>query len=381
MDRTSQFIINPPDRPRLKLNPEFNSIFRNADPLPFHRSLRKYAPTDIHSLSKLAKSLDIKELWIKDESRRFKLNTFKCLGASFAINELLNGKKKDVVFCTGTDGNHGRSVAWAARKFKKKAIVYVPEFTAKARIKNIKRYKGKVIVVEGDYDQAVATARKEAEKKGYVLLQDTSWKNYTKVPTLITSGYKTMLEEIDAYFSSPSAPVFDFVFLQAGVGTLASSVVAWFRNRYRGKMPKFVLVEPNESDCFIESMKNSKVTTTKKSQQTIMAGLNCGTPSILAWDILKSGVDLFLSIHDDYAIKAVQSLYYPFKNDPQIFAGESGAAGLAGLLALTYDPTLKEAREEVGLNKDSRVLIFSSEGVTDPESFDEIISREIILSS
>jgi diaminopropionate ammonia-lyase len=327
----------------------------------------------------MARSLEIKELWLKDESKRFKLNTFKCLGASYAIRQYLDGKKEDVVFCTGTDGNHGRSVAWAARKFKKKTIVFVPEFTAKARIKNIKRYKGKVIVVEGDYNLAVQRAWEEAEKNKYVLLQDTSWEGYTDIPTLITAGYKTMMSEIDDFFDRPSSPPFDFVFLQAGVGTLASSVVAWFRNRYPRKMPKFVLVEPNESDSFMESMKNKKLCNTKRSQQTIMAGLNCGTPSMVAWKILKDGTDLFLSIHDDYAIKAMQNLYYPFKNDPQIFSGESGAAGLAGLIALACDPGLREIKEEIGLNKHSRVLVFSTEGVTDPDNFDEIINREVEL--
>jgi len=379
MEKKSHYFYNPPDRPKLSLDRKFNAVFKNADPISFHRKLSKYAPTALHNLSKLAKSLEIKELWLKDESKRYKLNTFKCLGASYAIKEYLEGRKEDVVFCTGTDGNHGRSLAWAARKFKKKTIVFVPEFTAKARIKNIKRYKGKVIVVDGDYDLAVQRAREEAEENNYVLLQDTSWEGYTDIPTLITAGYKTMLSEIDEYFDKPSSPPIDFVFLQAGVGTLASSVVAWFRNRYPRKMPKFVLVEPNESDSFIESMNKNELQSSKKSQQTIMAGLNCGTPSVLAWNILKDGVDLFLSIHDDYAVKAMQSLYYPFKNEQQIFSGESGAAGLAGLIALSYDPNLKEIKEKIGLKKDSRVLVFNTEGVTDPDTFDEIISREVEL--
>ncbi len=379
METKAQYFLNSPDRPKLILDRKFNAVFKGADPIIFHRTLPKYAPTSLHNLSKLARSLEIKELWLKDESKRFKLNTFKCLGASYAIKEYLEGRKEDVVFCTGTDGNHGRSLAWAARKFKKKTIVFVPKFTAKARIKNIKRYKGKVIVVDGGYDLAVKQAREEAEKNNYVLLQDTSWEGYTDIPTLITAGYKTMLSEIDEYFEKPPSPVFDFVFLQAGVGTLASSVVAWFRNRYPRKMPRFVLVEPSESDSFIESMKNNKLQASNKSQETIMAGLNCGTPSILAWNILKNGIDLFLSIHDDYAVKAMQNLYYPFKNDPQIFSGESGAAGLAGLIALSFDPNLKEIKETIGLNKDSRVLVFSTEGVTDPDTFDEIISREVEL--
>jgi threonine dehydratase len=144
-------------------------------------------------------------------------------------------------------------------------------------------------------------------------------------------------------------------------------------------MPKFITVEPLESDSLLESCRNQALSKTKGTQKTVMAGLNCGTPSRQAWEILSSGVDLFLAIPDDYAIKAMQSLYFPFKNDAQIYAGESGAAGLGGLLALANDPSLKEAKEKIGLCEDSRVLVFNTEGVTDPDSFEELISREVEL--
>ena len=372
-------MLNPPDRPGLKLKREFNKILRETDILAFHRSLKEYAPTPLINLAKLSKSLDIKELWIKDESLRFGLNAFKALGASYAVHKYLEGKKEDVTFCTASDGNHGRSVAWAAMKTGRKAVIVVPKNTAQARIDNILKYQGSVTVIDGDYDAAVMYAREEAEKKGYVLMQDTSWRGYTKIPSLITAGYTTIMEEIDEYFSHPQTPVFDFIFLQAGVGSFASSVVAYARNRYRGRMPKFVLVEPNESDAFLESARNNLLSTTRKSQQTIMTGLNCGTPSILAWEILKDGIDLFLTIPDEYAIKAMQDLYYPFKNDHQVFSGESGAAGLGGLIALSCNPELREIKKQIGLDNQSRVLIFNTEGVTDPDSFEERISKEVVL--
>jgi diaminopropionate ammonia-lyase family len=187
------------------------------------------------------------------------------------------------------------------------------------------------------------------------------------------------MEEIDEYFSYPKTPVFDFVVLQAGVGSFASSVVAYFRNRYRGKMPKFILVEPSEADGFLESARNNKLSKTLRSQQTIMAGLNCGTPSTIAWEILKDGIDLFLTIPDKYAVKAMQDLYFPFKNDHQVFSGESGAAGLGGLIALSCNPELREIKKQVGLDSQSRVLVFNTEGVTDPDSFEETISKEVEL--
>jgi diaminopropionate ammonia-lyase len=188
-----------------------------------------------------------------------------------------------------------------------------------------------------------------------------------------------MMMELEDSLHPEKEPGIDFVFMQSGVGTWASSVVAYYRNRYPGNMPRLVTVEPLESDALLESCKQNALTKTRQSQETIMAGLNCGTPSLIAWNILKDGVDLFLSIPDIYAARAMQSLYYPFKTDRQIFAGESGAAGLAGLMALASDDALKEAKKKIGLDKTSRVLVFNTEGVTDPESFDELISQEIEL--
>ena len=373
------FYLNSPDRPALKLDEAFNTVFLNEDPLAYHSKLRCYEPTPLVSLPRLAKSLGIKELYVKDESKRFRMNTFKVLGASYALHKVRETMQEDVTFCTATDGNHGRSLAWSARKLKQKAIIYIPAHSATARIKNIKKLRASVVLVDGDYDATVQRAREDSEKFGYKLIQDTSWEGYTSIPTIITAGYKTMMIELENSLHPKKAAGIDFVFIQCGVGTWASSVVAYYHNRYPGKMPKLVTVEPNESDALLESRRQMNLAKTRAGQETIMAGLNCGTPSLLAWNILKDGVDLFLSIPDVYAARAMQSLYYPFKKDKQIFAGESGAAGLAGLIALTCDESLEEAKARIGLNEKSRVLVFNTEGVTDPESFDELISQEIDL--
>ncbi len=377
MSLTCNYYFPPEERPRLELNRNFNRIFKNADPLAYHSKIRNYQPTPLINLPKLAKSLGIKELYLKDESSRFRQSTFKSLGASYAINRYLEASPGKCTFCTATDGNHGRSVAWAAHRHKQNAVIYVPEHTAESRIRNIKKQRAKVVIVEGDYDATVKRARKDAHKYGYVLIQDTSWEGYTEVPAIIASGYKTMLDELDDLLHTKKSPGFDFAFLQCGVGTWASSVVAYYRNRYPRCMPKFVTVEPLESDSLMESCRRQALSKTRGSQETVMAGLNCGTASLQAWEILHAGIDLCLAIPDDYAIKAMQSLYFPFKNDAQIFAGESGAAGLAGLLALCNDPSLREIREKIGLGDNSIVLVFNTEGVTDPDSFDELISREV----
>jgi diaminopropionate ammonia-lyase len=293
------YYLNLKEKPGFLLDRKFNRVFKNEDPLAYHSKLRRYEPTPLISLSRLAKSMGIKELYIKDESRRFRQNTFKTLGASFAIHKYLEANPGKHIFCTATDGNHGRSVAWAAKMNKQKAVIFVPVDTAVSRIKNIKKQRGNVIVVDGDYDATVAKARDEAERNGYILMQDTSWEGYTEIPTLITAGYKTMMMEMDELLHTPGEPLIDFVFLQSGVGTWASSVVAYYRNRYPKKMPRIIAVEPIESDSLLESVRQDGVSKTKGSQQTLMSGLNCGTPSDLAWKILKEGVDLFLAIPDD----------------------------------------------------------------------------------
>jgi diaminopropionate ammonia-lyase len=268
-------------------------------------------------------------------------------------------------------------VAWAARRHKQKAVIFVPKDTARARIKNIRKLRAKVHIVDGDYDRAVMRARAAERLYGYVLIQDTSWEGYTEIPSIIATGYKTMLIELEELLMTKSDPGVDFVFLQSGVGTWASSVLAYYRNKYPRNMPKIIIVEPVESDSMLASCREQSLSRTGGTQETVMAGLNCGTASLQAWKILKDGADLFLAIPDDYAIKAMQNLYFPFKNDTQIFAGESGAAGLGGLLALCQDDSLAELKEKIGLNEKSRVLVFNTEGVTNPDSFEELISREV----
>ncbi len=378
MDQTCSYQLNAPDRPPVKLDRKFNEIFKSDEIFRFHRHLRCYAPTPLVPLPKLAKSLGIKELYVKDESKRFRINTFKSLGASYGVAKVIEKRKKEkLTFCTATDGNHGRSVAWAARNSRQKAVIFVPKNTTALRIKNIKKHRGEVIVVDGDYDKAVAAAREESEKKGYILLQDNSWEGYAEIPKYIAAGYKTMMTEMENSLHPPEAPLVDFVFLQVGNGTWASSVVTYYRNRYPKKMPTLISVEPTECDSLLESFKRGKISKTKGSQQTSLVGLNCGTPSLLAWEILRNGIDVFLAIPDMYAIKAMQDLYYPFKRDKQIFAGESGAAGLGGLIAITCDPGLQELKKQIGLNGESRVLVFVTEGVTDPDVFEELIAEEV----
>jgi len=353
-------------------------ILKKDDPLHLHKSFAHYSPTPIILLKDLSHKLGIKELWVKDESKRFNLQAFKVLGASYAIHKFLQKNKGNYIFCTATDGNHGTAVAWASKLFHQKAKIFVPEYTVNSRIKKIENEGAKVVIVKGNYDKTVRVATEEANKHGYHLIQDTSWKGYTKIPALITAGYTTIFREMENIINLPGKPEIDMILIQAGVGSLASAAVYYYRNRYQNNCPRIICVEPTEADCLLESVKHNKIRTSRKSQRTIMTGLNCGTPSLIAWQILKRGVDLFISIPDPYTIKAMQLLYYPEGKDVQILSGESGAAGLGGLIALLTNPDLNEIKQKISLNKSSKVLIFNTEGITDPIHFNKLIKMNKI---
>ena len=352
---------------------KYKGVFDNGEILRFHRSLPGYQPTPLYSLSSLAGGLNIGELWVKDESERMGLKAFKVLGASYAISKMLDGLSKDAVFCTATDGNHGKAVAWSARMAGRHSIIFMPASSVESRIHNIENEGAKVIVVGGDYDDAVHMAKEKASEKGWILVQDTSWDGYTDIPVNIMAGYSTVFREMEDTLHKPGEPAFDVVFLKAGVGSWAASAAWYYHERYREKRPKIVLVEPSSADCVMESKKRGMPVPIEKSGETMMAGLNCATASRLACEILHNSVDLFLSIPDWYAGAAMNALYYAKDEDEQIISGESGAAGLGGLLAMLREDSLGEARDFIGLSNNSRVLVFNTEGNTDPINFNKII--------
>lgn len=329
----------------------------------YHKHLVDYNPTPLYTLD--GHALGLGRLYVKDESQRFGLKAFKALGASYATHILLKENPYITTFCTATDGNHGKAVAWAAARLGRRAKVYVPKHTVTARIRAIEEQAAEVVVVDGDYDTAVRQAELDAHKNGWTLVQDTAWPGYESIPELIMAGYLTQFLEIEDQIDLQP----DLILLQAGVGSWAAAAACYYRARY-GKKPILICVEPIEADCILESAKQGRVTSTTASQQTIMAGLNCGTPSTLAFEILKASINLFLAIDDSWTIEAMKLLYAN-----QIVSGESGAAGLAGLLALLHDNSLQKCKEHLGITASSTVLVFNSEGDTDPESFQAIMGK------
>lgn len=390
----SDFSFNP----YYKKNPDWSDkkFLNDNDMMDFHRSLKGYTPTPLYSLKNLSEDLGIGELWVKDESHRFGINAFKALGASYAIYRFLQRRWEEkfntkllpkeflqpdtidkmgkFTFCGATDGNHGRAVAWTAKMLNQRSVIYMPANTAKSRIDNIKSENGEVILIDGTFDDCVEQCKIDAEKNNWQAISDTAYEGYYDIPSWILLGYTTIFREIEKEFLDTS---FDFVFLQAGVGGLAAAGTSFFVRKYQEKRPKLICVEPISSDCFLESIKNGNGNPipTKGVQDSIMAGLNCGIPSPLAWPIIKDGMDTFISISDNYAEEAMLALYNPKGDDHRVISGESGSSGLAGLLALLKNKTLSECKEKLYINENSKILVINTEGDTDPEGFRKVVGR------
>jgi diaminopropionate ammonia-lyase len=315
---------------------------------------------------------------VKDESNRYGIQSFKSLGASWAIHCYLQENPGKFTFCTATDGNHGRAVAWSARIHNQKALVFIPSYTVESRIRNIAKEGAEVRIIQEDYDICVKISNEIARQNGYVLIQDTSWKGYEKIPGLISEGYYTQfLEIIQKLKSGKHKLPFDIVFLQSGVGSWAASVATFLQNTFGEVSPKIVIVEPANSDCILESVLNGKISKTKGSQETIMAGLNCGTPSAIAFETLRNLADVYISIPDVYAKIALKIFQNPVGKDPKTESCETGAAGLAGYLALIYSPELAEVRSFLKISGKSRILLINTEGNTDPEMNAKIMSENL----
>ena len=365
------FFLNHPNN---KITPTISTkILENSSSMKFHINLEDYNCPPLVSLKSLAKELKINNLFVKDESERFGLNAFKVLGASYAVYQLLNTESDITTFCTATDGNHGRAVAWSASKENKKCVVYVPEDTTKLRMNAISKEGAEVYKLEMNYEKTCDYAKKMSLENNWTLIQDTSWDNYEEIPSLIMSGYLTHFHELENQMGLNYNCKIDIIFLQCGVGSWPASCIWYFLNKYKGDRPKIVIVEPLESAGIFESFNLGYRSSPNGNYKTIMAGLNCGIPSKNGWDIIKNGCDASIRISDDYVIKASRKYYYPNDRDKRIISGESGAAGLAGLLKIISDPTFDKLREHINFSSKSNILLFNTEGATDMHDFNQII--------
>nr|WP_326189028.1 diaminopropionate ammonia-lyase [uncultured Oscillibacter sp.] len=363
----------------------------------FHRSFPQYSITPLASLDGMAKHLGLGSLFVKDESYRFGLNAFKVLGGSFAMaryiaqqmgrdvgemtydyltSEAFRQEFGQATFFTATDGNHGRGVAWAANKLGQKAVVHMPKGSAKSRFDNIAKEGAKVTIEEVNYDDCVRMAAAEAaETKHGVVVQDTAWAGYEEIPAWIMQGYGTMANEAAEQLRQLEVNRPTHVFVQAGVGSLAGAVVGYFTNLYPNNPPKFVVMEAKAADCLYRGAVagDGDPRIVDGDLTTIMAGLACGEPNILSWDILRNHVSAFVSCPDWVSARGMRMLGMPVKGDPSVVSGESGAVGMGLISAIMEDDTYRDLREHLELDRFSQVLMFSTEGDTDPEKYRRIL--------
>ena len=363
----------------------------------FHSSFPEYRPTPLASLSRLAGALGLGALYVKDESQRFGLNAFKVLGGSWAIARCIGQRLQispeelsfdlltrpsvrkalgELTFVTATDGNHGRGVAWAANRLGQKAVVFMPKGSTQTRLENIRKEGATATIEEVNYDECVRMAAAAAAKtENGVVVQDTAWEGYEEIPAWIMQGYGTMAMEADEQLSQMDCGRPTHVFVQAGVGSLAGAVQGYFANRYPDNPPTVVVVEADVAACLYKGAAagDGKLRIVDGDMQTIMAGLACGEPNTISWDILKNHVKVFVSAPDWIAAKGMRMLAAPIKGDPQVTSGESGAAPFGVLAAVMTMDEYKDLRDAIGLDEHSKVLLFSTEGDTDPERYKNIV--------
>lgn len=362
----------------------------------FYLSTPFYAPTRLVSLDAYSKQVGIAKMLVKDESTRFseKLKSFKATGGMFAMARVIakhagldidhltydqlqtpaaRQVAQQLTFYTATDGNHGRGVAWAAQQLGTHAVVKMPAGSSQTRADHIQQFGADVEITDKNYDQTVQLAKELADQDSNgVLIQDYAWGDYITIPKDISLGYSIIASELLNSFDQDVEPT--HLFLQAGVGQFAAGMIQAVRRKLRET--KIIIVEPATVDCYFESIKqgDGQLHTIPGSPQTIMAGLNCQTPSASAWPIIKDNAAYYGTLTDDVAEEGMRRLANPFGHDSKIVAGESGVAGFAYVNALLADPQYQEQRAELGLDENARVMAINTEGDTDEESYQQIVT-------
>ena len=380
-----------PDATKVFPNPQATQQLEGEIPggeaFDFHQKLPGYRESPLIDAPGIADVLGVGKVWVKDESSRFDLPAFKFLGASWAIYRVLLERSggaigpwqtfddlrerfaplKPLTLIAATDGNHGRAIARMAHLLGIASHIFVPRGMAQARIDAIEGEGANVTIVNGSYDDAVTRAAALASENALVI-SDTAWDGYTQIPRWIMEGYTTILRELDDQLAATGSPRVDLVAAQMGVGGLATAVVWHYRRPELANQPKIVGVEPLAADALLESARAGRMVEVPGPHTSIMAGLCCGVPSLVAWPILSSGIDVFVAIDDEWAREAMRELA-----KAGVVSGETGAAGLAGLLALLSGPERGQHRQLLRLTPESQVVVISTEGATDPVAYQHIV--------
>jgi len=354
------------------------------------RTWPEYAETPLHELVAVARECGVERVTLKDESGRFGLGSFKAIGGAYGAMRVLCAEiaarhgvpletadlragthralTSNLVLACATDGNHGRAVAWAARAFGCHCEVFVPDIVSRSRRQQIEALGARVSRVAGTYDDALRALAAAATEHGWAVVSDQAYPGHEATPRDIMQGYAIVAHEALAQWDSEAPPT--HVFVQAGVGGFAAAVCGHLWEHYGAARPRFVCVEPLTADCLYRSAVAGRMTRVPGDLATVMACLSCGEASSLGWEILDRGTSAFLAVSDEAAIAAMKCLAFPGSGQPPLVAGESGAAGLAGLMVACAQAS---SRRDIGLDERSRILLFATEGATDPQAYGELV--------
>ena len=326
-----------------------------------------YAPTPLISLNKLSKELNLNKIFYKDENKRFDLKSFKALGGAYAVEKITKGNK-DIIVATATAGNHGRSVAWGARRLGLKCKIFISEFVSDARGQAMTDLGADVIKVKGNYEKSLIECIKQSTENNWQIVQDVAWKDYMQVPTYTMAGYTVMMKEIVDQIDNEKI---SHIILQAGVGGMAGAMVAGIA-RYLDNVPVTMVVEPDSAACVLESLKTGKIEKIDIKRESLMGGMSCGEVSLVPWEILKNSVKHCISLPDDDIAKTMKLLGNASFSEEKIIAGENSAPGVISLITSCEDEKIKE---KIGLNKDSNVMLIGCEGDTDQKMYQKLINQ------
>ena len=331
-------------------------------------SWKGYSPTPLIELNKLSDELKLNKIFYKDESKRFDLKSFKALGGAYAVEKVSKGNK-DIVVATATAGNHGRSVAWGARRLGIKCKIFISEFVSDARGQAMANLGADVIKVKGNYEKSLIQCIKQSTENNWQIVQDVAWKDYMLVPKLTMAGYTVMMKEI---FDQIKNNKITHIILQAGVGGMAGAMVAGIA-RYLDYIPTTIVVEPDSAACVLESLRSGKIEKIDIKRESLMGGMSCGEVSLVPWEILKNSVKYCITLPDDDIAKTMRLLGNASFSDEKIIAGENSVPGVISLVSSCEDEKIKK---ELKLNKDSNVLLIGCEGDTDQEMYQKLVNQK-----
>ena len=325
-----------------------------------------YTPSPLESLNHLSSELKLKNIFYKDESKRFNLKSFKALGGAYAVQKI-SQNKKNIIVSTATAGNHGRSVAWGAKRLGLKCKIFISEFVSESRAEAMRGFGAEVFRVKGNYDNSLKECIKQSKNNRWEIVQDVAWEGYEIVPKLTMAGYSVMMKEISDQLNNNEIT---HIFLQAGVGGMAAAMIAGCA-RYLNNIPNIIIVEPASADCVLRAVNENKIVKIDIKKESLMGGMSCGEVSLIPWKIINNNSNFCITVPDDKISDTVKLLANSSLSNKKLIGGECATPGIISLIASCNDIKLKE---KLNLNNNSQVLLLGCEGDVDKELYQKLLN-------